>query len=181
MPSSTTRFVTPRLLELELDGPGPCSGAKMTFHTEDGGVTPYFGPVSEVPPLDIPGAEVAGLPLNLKPSRVFPSGITVFIPCPENTVADTVHIYGYDGEDWRLLCDEKGDLQPAGEGWLAAGWNNGLSRANLNTTTPPGVIICAYHFTGFAAVTRPTPTIPASESDGGGGGGGCFIDTLLKP
>ncbi len=201
LPSQVTQFVTPNELKVTIDDTGvtagQLNGAYMIFNTNDGGVTPYFGPVGEIPALNYPGATGVGIPLNCLPPRVFASGITVFIPCPGKVDVSGLNVYGYDGGSWKLICYANGNLAPDGAGWLIAGWNNGSSLQAVNNGSPSGIIIWVRHFSGFIAGSAPPGggggtgggtggggggggTDSTGMTGGGaGGGGGCFISTLV--
>ena len=192
LPSSTTGYEsgTSDFLIIEVVNTGttdsPLEGATMVFNLDDGGVTPYFGPIDAIPALDISGVAAVGIPVNLQPPRVFPSGITVFIPCPGYTVVSALYIYGYDGSTWKAVCNSSGTVLEGGEGWMIPG-----SRVNTNNGNPSGITIRVYHFSGLIAGEPPaggsddadegTPGGSSPEEEielAGGGGGGCFISTL---
>ena len=63
---------------------GTLRGAAILYDESVGGtgVTPYFGPSSEIPGLSVSGANGVGAVLNLKPPTVFPEGVTLRIPAP---------------------------------------------------------------------------------------------------
>jgi len=61
-------------------------GAKLSYWSGEP-VTPRFGPVGELPPLDI--ASPAGIPANVEPLNVFESPVTLTIPVPGAQLTDT--------------------------------------------------------------------------------------------
>jgi hypothetical protein len=170
-------------------------GARILFNGEDGGVTPYFGPLDVVPTLSVSGSEGQGIPLNLKPPRTFPSGVTLFLPYYTAAGVQGLCVYGYNGLQWELVCDESGNIRAAGEGWLIPEWNNGKSRAVLDTANLSGITVWVRHFSSFA-VGEPGlagtgggtinggssgssyGSLDAANLSDGGGTGGCFISTL---
>jgi hypothetical protein len=200
--------VTPYFVSIEFDDtediPEAMKATEMIFNAKDGGVTPYFGPMVGnariIPPLNIPGVAGVGTPLNLWPHRTFPSGITLFISTPEDYDVSDLNIYGYNGAGWSLVLDSAGNIQPAGEGWLIEGWNNGLSKNTISNDSLSGITIWVYHFSGFIAGIGSVPSDGSSDalgsagningtpatgglsfwSKGGDGGDGCFINTLMK-
>ena len=126
----------------------------------------YFGPVDEIPPLDI--ADGVGMPVNLLPPTVFEVPVIIFIPCPGVTDVSSLDIYRYSPASGWVKA------QP-GDGW----WVEDGYRVNHNDTDPPTIEIKVWHFSAAQAGSLPAP---ASEDGGGGGGGGggCFI-TILSP
>lgn len=144
---------------------GNLKGARIVYDS-NGPVLPRFGPVDEIPLLNENSAEVVGSPMNLQPHTVFETPVTLFIPCPGKADVSDLCVYLYNGRDWFLACNGRGDLQPGGEGWMVPG-----SRVNHNDGDPSTIEIQVYHFSGAQAVSN------ISAGGGGGGGGGCFIAT----
>ena len=140
---------------------GDLQGAKIVYNSSDP-VTPTFGPLDEIPALDIGSV---GVPLNLQPPTVFATPVKIFIPCPGRTDVADLGVYLYNGTDWAFACDAEGNVQPGGDGWVVPD-----SRVNHVNTVPPTIEIKVYHFTGVQAGLDTTYF-------GGGGGGGCFIST----
>jgi hypothetical protein len=191
LPETETELLSPKQLKIKVKGKKPetmaIDGAIIIFNADDGGVTPYFGPVEDVPAIDIPGVKGVGIPLNLKPSRTFPSGVTLFIPCPSDVVdPETLCIYGYNESEWVLVCDENGNVQPGGEGWLIPDWNDGAAREVLSDGDPSGVTIWVRHFSSISAGESSLAAASDAATDLGlspvdGGGGACFISTVSSP
>ncbi len=130
-------------------------GARLVFNGDDGGVTPYFGGTSSIPAVALAGVSIDGTPLNIKPPRIFASGLTVFIPCPDYDDVEGLAVYGFDGTDWALICDGSGIVQSGMEGWLVPSWNNGISKDVLNNGNPSGVTIRAYRSGAYVAGNLP--------------------------
>jgi hypothetical protein len=154
---------------------GPFMGAVIVFPStllQEIGIEPYFGPTENIPPLN--GVEAVGAPLNLLPDMVFPSPVTLMIPCPGYEDVKDLEIYYYDGRDWWQACDKEGSVRSGGEGWMVPG-----SRINHNKTQegPALIEIQVYHFSGVLAADTGIGTVSVS-SESASGGGGCFISTL---
>jgi hypothetical protein len=189
-PETETELSSPNQLKIKVKDKSTdavaIDGATIIFNTDDGGVTPYFGPVEEIPAIDLPGVEGVGLPLNLKPPRTFPSGVTLFLPCPSGVDVQTLCVYGYNESEWVMLCDENGNVQPGGEGWLIPDWNDGLAREVLSDGDPSGITIWVLHFSSISAGEASLAAASDAATDLGltpvdGGGGACFISTVLSP
>jgi hypothetical protein len=154
---------------------GPLEGASLIFPgtvVQEIGIEPYFGPVEDIPPLT--GTDAVGAPLNLLPEMVFPSPVTLLIPCPGHDDLTNLEIYYYDGRDWWLACDREGNVTPYGEGWMMPG-----SRVNHPNGNPSAIEIKVYHFSAVIAGSATTPKGTVTVNSGGGGGG-CFINTALE-
>ena len=94
-PSSTEYVDDPVIGQITIAAdPGTAiEGAKIIYdHLEP--VIPRFGPLEEIPNLDI--LECIGLPLNLQPANVFVTPMTVFIPCPGETDLGALEIYVFN-------------------------------------------------------------------------------------
>ena len=152
---------------------GDLEGARI-FYSSSEPVPPEFGPVDEIPEIDLPGVDPVGMPMHFQPSTIFDTPVKVFIPCPGYTDVSSLSVYYYNGTNSLLACDADGIVRSAGEGWMVPG-----SRINHNNGNPSTIEIQVYHFSGIQAGTS-----SASVTDGssGGGddsaaGGGCFIGT----
>ncbi len=164
---------------------GDLEGAMILYDSGEP-VEPAFGPTEELPPLSAPGTDAIGVPMNLQPPTVFTTPVKILIPCPGQADVSNLCVYLYNGTDYVLACDAHGNVQSGGEGWMVPG-----SRVDHPDTSPPGIEMRVYHFTGVqAAVTNDSaiqdtgeamapsaPTIVTSGSGSEGGGGGCFIST----
>jgi hypothetical protein len=135
------------------------------------GIIPYVGPTENIPVFDVSGYTGVGVEMNLLPPAVFPSGVTIVIPCPGYTNVSGLYVYYYNGQQWVMACDPAGNVQPGGVGWMVPG-----SRVNHNGN-PSWIEIKVYHFSAVIVATNSGTTV-AVESGGGGGGGGCFISAL---
>ncbi|MBI9078014.1 MAG: hypothetical protein JEZ02_21635, partial [Desulfatibacillum sp.] len=141
-------------------------GAKIIYNSGET-VIPYFGPVGEVPTLNLHGIEAVGTALNLQPPAVFTTPVKVFIPCPGQNPAN-LRVFLFDGTQWVLACSQDGNVAPGGEGWMVPG-----SRVNHSETSPATIEIQVYHFTGVqAAANEDKQAAPDSSSDS------CFIRAL---
>jgi subtilisin family serine protease len=143
---------------------GTLQGAKIIFDSSELQL-PRFGPLNEVPPVNLSGVSGVALPMNLQPPTVFDTPVKILIPCPGTADVSSLSIYYYNGSTWALAGDAAGNVQPGGDGWMVPG-----SRVDHNETDPPTIEIRVYHFSGAQAGVF-------SGSSGGGGGGGCFISS----
>jgi hypothetical protein len=135
------------------------------------GIIPYFGPTEDIPVFDVSGYASVGVAMNLLPPAVFPSGVTVVVPCPGYTDANGLYVYYYNGQQWVMACDPSGNVQPGGVGWMVPG-----SRVNHNGN-PSWIEIKVYHFSAVIAATTSGTTVTVES---GGGGGGCFISSIME-
>jgi hypothetical protein len=136
----------------------------------DTGIIPYVGPTEDIPVFDVSGYGGVGVAMNLLPPSVYPSGVTVVVPCPGYANVSGLHIFYYNGTNWVLACDSNGNVQPGGVGWMVPG-----SRVN-HIGNPSWIEVGVYH---FSAVIAAMPSATAGDS-GGGGGGGCFIGSVFE-
>lgn len=113
--------------------------------------------------------------MNLQPSgAVFATPVPVWIefPLPGYSNMNQLNLGLYHNSEWLLAWDgEKGELTPAGEGWL-----EGAPAYNTDED-PHTVAIVVKHFTGVQAAVPLLPD-PGPTATGGGGGGGCFVAAL---
>jgi hypothetical protein len=160
---------------------GSLEGAMIVYDGNEP-VGPTFGPTEELPPLDAPGTDGVGVPMNLQPPTVFTTPVKILIPCPGAADVSKLSVYFFNGEDYILACDGGGQVQPGATGWMVPG-----SRVDHPETDPSSIELKVYHFTGVQAGlatksadmdgdTAETVT-PVGEGGSGGGGGGCFIST----
>ena len=147
---------------------GQLKGAKILYDSDEP-ITPIFGPIGEIPALNINGVDAVGVPMNLQPPTVFNTPVKIFIPCPGYPYASTLSIYRYSGTSWVLACDASGTVQSGGEGWMKPG-----SRVDHNNGSPSTIEIQVYHFTG---VQGGSPSGSVGFSTDAAAGGGCFIAT----
>jgi chitinase len=146
------------------------------------GIVPYFGPTADIPVFNAEGNTGVGVAMNLLPPALFPSPVTLVIPCPGHTDVSGLYVYYYNGQQWVLACDPFGNVQPGGLGWMVP-----RSRVNHNGN-PAWIEIEVYHFSAVIAATTSgtkmavaTPgTTVTMNSGGGGGGGGCFISSIME-
>ena len=136
-------------------------------------IIPRFGPLEEIPNLDV--NKGVGLPLNLQPANVFMDPVTVFIPCPGETDLGILEIFVFNpAVGWQTS-------------WEADGFIVARSRVNHgpndpDPTEPPTIEVQLNHFSGVQAGKPTDPILPSGGGGeekggggGGGGGGGCFI------
>ncbi|MGB9442469.1 MAG: hypothetical protein WCB15_31315, partial [Desulfobacterales bacterium] len=141
-------------------------------------VAPRFGPLEEIPNLDI--IEGVGVPLNLQPANVFVKPVTVFIPCPGETDLGILEIYVFNPAiGWQASWETDGCIVPGSR------VNHGPD--DPDPTEPPTIEIQLNHFSGVQAGRPAEQILPSAgagdeevvvekgASGGGGGGGGCFI------
>ncbi|GAB4331011.1 MAG: hypothetical protein Kow0099_02050 [Candidatus Abyssubacteria bacterium] len=123
-------------------------GAKLVYDCSEP-VPPRFGPVDELPAVDI--AAPVGAPLNLEPANVSDYPVTVVAPVSESLLEDVdgdgapdsgleeFDIYQYTGEPsalWRSWQDTSGWMEPD-------------SRLNHYDTVPPSVEVKVNRFSGL--------------------------------
>ncbi|HUV60098.1 MAG TPA: fibronectin type III domain-containing protein, partial [Desulfatiglandales bacterium] len=147
---------------------GQLNGAKILYDSYEP-ITPIFGPIGEIPALNISGVDAVGVPMNLQPPTVFNTPVKIFIPCPGYQYASTLSVYRYTGASWVLACNASGTVQAGGEGWMVPG-----SRVDHNLGSPSTIEIQVYHFTGVQAGS---PSGSGGRSTDDVAGGGCFIAT----
>ncbi len=149
---------------------GDLEGAKIVYNSFEP-VPPAFGPVDEIPAIDLPGVDSVGMPIHFQPPTIFDTPVKVFIPCPGYTDVSSLSVYYYNGTNSVLACDADGNIQPAGEGWMVPG-----SRINHNNGNPSTIEIQVYHFSGIQAGAS-SVTGSSGGGDDSAAGGGCFIAT----
>jgi hypothetical protein len=149
-------------------------------------VVPRFGPLEEIPNLDV--AKGVGLPLNLQPATVFVDPVTVFIPCPGEIDLGMLEIYVFNpAVGWQASWET--------DGFIVAGSRVNHGPNDPDPTEPPAIEVQLNHFSGVQAGKQTDPILPSAGTEeeqdggggGGGGGGGCFISAAagtpqkLKP
>jgi subtilisin family serine protease len=144
---------------------GDLQGAKIIFDSSELQL-PAFGPLNEIPSVNLAGVSGVAVPMNLQPPTVFDTPVKIFIPCPGYTDVGSLNIYYYNGSGWALAADAAGNVQPGADGWMVPG-----SRVDHNETDPATIEIRVYHFSAAQA------GLFSGTSGGGGGGGGCFISS----
>jgi len=155
---------------------GDLDGAKIIYDSSEP-VTPTFGPMDELPPLETNGVETIGVPMNLQPPTVFNTPVKIFIPCPGYDDVSNLSVYFYNGTGWVPACDAEGNVLSGGDGWMVPG-----SRVDHLETNPPSIELKVYHFSGAQAATSTSAPDPGTSESGGSGGsgGGCFIATAAS-
>jgi protocatechuate 3,4-dioxygenase beta subunit len=150
-------------------------GAKIIYDNIEP-VAPRFGPLGEIPDLDIEAG--VGTPLNMQPANVVVNPVTVFIPCPGETDLGTLEIYVYNPAiGWQASWETDGCIVPGSR------VNHGPN--DPEPTEPPTIEVQLNHFSAVQA-GKPAELISPSAgagdenvaekaASGGGGGGGCFI------
>ena len=151
-------------------------GAKIIYANLEP-VAPRFGPLEEIPNLDI--IEGVGVPLNLQPANVFVKPVTVFIPCPGETDLGILEIYVFNPAiGWQASWETDGCIVPGSR------VNHGPD--DPDPTEPPTIEVQLNHFGGVQAGRPAEQILPSAGAgdeevvvekgaSGGGGGGGCFI------
>ncbi|MBW1916361.1 MAG: hypothetical protein JRI86_15750, partial [Deltaproteobacteria bacterium] len=99
---------------------GDLEGATILYDTSEP-IEPYFGPLDEVPAINLSGTNSVAVPMNLQPPTVFDTPVRLFIPCPGYNDVSSLTVYYYNGEDWVRACNANGDVLPGGEGWMVPG------------------------------------------------------------
>jgi len=176
-PSSNESFDDPVIGQNSIVAdPGTAiEGAKIIYNNLEP-VAPRFGPLEEIPNLDI--IKGVGLPLNLQPANVFVKPVTVFIPCPGETDLGILEIFVFNPAiGWQASWET--------DGCIVAGSRVNHGPNDPDPTEPPTIEIQLHHFSGVQAGKPAEPISPsagageeevaAKGASGGGGGGGCFI------
>ncbi len=172
-PSSTEYFDDPVTGQnsIEADSGTAIEGAKIVYDNLEP-VAPRFGPLEEIPNVDI--VKGVGLPLNLQPANVFVKPVTVFIPCSGETDLGILEIYVFNPAiGWQASWETDGCIVPGSR------VNHGPN--DPDPTEPPTIEVQLNHFSGVQAGKPVEPILPSSGAEsekgggGGGGGGGCFI------
>ncbi|MGA1869867.1 MAG: BACON domain-containing protein [bacterium] len=142
-------------------------GAMIIYDTNEP-VKPTFGPLGEIPPLDIDNG--IGFPLNLKPPTVFEDPVIIFIPIPEGNNPSSLNIYHYNPQTgWELAIE--------GDGWLVP-----HSRINHPDTMPPTIEVQVLHFSGVQAGGKSGAGDKSDSSNNNiSSRKGCFISIITKP
>lgn len=152
------------MVTLTLDQ-GEMTGTWMEY-PDDIYVTPYFGALDELPPLEYD--DPYGIALNLQPPMIFESPVAIFIQLPGESDLSKYKIYHYDANP-----DIGWQQATVGDGWLEYRENHGPN--DPAPMDPPTIEIWVNHFTGLQLATA--STVPTPIGGGGGGGGACFIAT----
>lgn len=143
---------------------GDLEGAKIVYDSTEV-VTPTFGPMDELAPLDVTEVEAVGISMNLQPPTVFNTPVKVFIPCPGYPDVSSLCIYLYNGTSWVLACDASGNVHSGGEGCIVP-----ESRTNHNSDILSRIEVQFYHFTGVQAGDSenqaPTASFTATPTSG---------------
>jgi hypothetical protein len=149
---------------------GDLQGAKIIYNSSEP-VPPAFGPLDELPLVNMQDGEAVGMAVNFQPPTVFNTPVKIFIPCPRYADVSSLSVYYYNGTKWVLACDASGTVQPQAADWMVPG-----SRRNHNNGGPSTIEIKVYHLSGAQAASN--GSTQSGDSGGGGGGGGCFISVL---
>jgi hypothetical protein len=156
---------------------GDLAGTKIIY-TRSEPLTPMFGPLDEIAPVDADDLEVIGIPINLQPHTIFNTPVRIFIPNPNQIELSEVGIYYYNGLQWQQACDTYGNVLDAGFGWMQAG-----SRAAIDDDDPALIAIDVYHFSGVQTVAFASFNSTSTKDDDGDHSGSnatvfvsCFID-----
>jgi len=139
---------------------GDLEGAMIVYNSSEP-IPPAFGPVDEIPAIDLPDVDSVGMPMHFQPPTVYDTPVKVFIPCPGYTDVSSLSVYYYNGTDSVLACDADGIIQPAGEGWMVPG-----SRINHNNGNSSTIEIQVYHFSGIQAGTEGSSGGDDDSADG---------------
>lgn len=151
------------------DETDPLSGATIIYDSAES-VDPYFGPSDEIPELDYSGIDAVGVPMNLQPPAIFEIPVKILVPCPGYDNPSGLRLFLYNGQEWLYACDEDGNVQAGGDGWMVPG-----SRVDHSNTDPACIEIKVYHFTGVEAGELITES--GASGSGSSGSSGCFIAT----
>jgi len=158
---------------------GELAGAKILYSSAEP-LTPGFGPVGAIEPVDSEEGHGVGVPVNLIPHTVFQSSVKIFFPCPEGTDISDLGIFYHNGSQWLAAADAHGNVLPGGIGWMVPG-----SRIDHYEPGPPVIEIEVYHFSavqGGVVVVSQDSNNDKIESDGSGAHVfiSCFIDTAVS-
>ena len=148
LPDTILDTSCPNEYVLSIDSEELFEGVKIKY-SPDEPIAPRFGPLDEIPKLDI--ALGAGLPVNLEPAVVFRKPVTLILPCPGASNLASLEIYGYHPVlGWRLASEF--------DGWIVPN-----SRINHSETPIPAVEFKVYHFTG-AQIGKPISSVSVYSS-----------------
>ena len=115
-------------------------------------VAPRFGPLEEIPNLDV--IEGVGLPLNLQPANVFVEPVTVLIPCPGETDLGILEVFLFNpAVGWQASWET--------DGFIVAGSRVNHGPNDPDPTEPPTIEVQLNH---FSSVQAGKPTQPISPS-----------------
>jgi hypothetical protein len=117
---------------------GDMAGFKLVYNTAD--IKPELGLTDELPVFNVTNAIAVGDSINLQPPNVFSTPIKLIVPTPGRNDVSGIGVYYYNGEEWVLGCDAKGNA--AIEGWMVPG-----SRVNASGS----IQLKIYHFSGIQA------------------------------
>jgi hypothetical protein len=176
-PASTEYFDDPDIGQNSVVAdPGTAIEGAEIFYGNLEPVAPRFGPLDEIPNLDI--AKGVGLPLNLQPANVFMEPVTVFIPCPEEIDLGILELYVFNpAVGWQASWET--------DGFIVAGSRVNHGPTDPDPMEPPTIEVKLRHFSGVQAGKPTEPISPSAGAgdknggEGGGGGGGCFITTAV--
>jgi hypothetical protein len=136
--------------------------AKLIFNCNEP-VQPRFGPVDELPPVDI--AAPSGIPISIEPVALFDSPITVVLPTPDANPSDSdgdgvldagleeYSIYQYMGNpsvQWREASETSG--------WVLDG-----SRIDLYNSVAPAIRLLVSRSSGIQAAKPSVPLPPVAD------------------
>jgi hypothetical protein len=152
------------------------AGAKVVFDCNEP-VHPRFGPVGELPPVDI--ATPAGMPVSIEPVAIFDSPATVFLPAPDAKLTDRNSDGIPDtGLEQYLLYQYTGNPQmPWRETGGVGGWLVDGSRANIYQNTPPAIQAQAIRSIGIQAGLDNLSLAPRPDLRANGAKGSLTIST----
>jgi hypothetical protein len=181
-PSNTEYFDDPVIGQntIVADPATGIEGAKIIYDNLEP-VAPRFGPLEEIPNLDI--ARGVGSPLNMQPANVFVNPVTIFIPCPGETDLGILEIYVFNPAiGWQASWETDGCIVPGSR------VNHGPN--DPDPTEPPTIEVQLNHSSGVQAGKPAEPILPsagagdeevaAKGAGSGGGGGGCFIAAVAE-
>jgi hypothetical protein len=181
-PSNTEYFDDPVIGQntIVADPATGIEGAKIIYDNLEQ-VAPRFGPLEEIPNLDI--AKGVGSPLNMQPANVFVNPVTIFIPCPGETDLGILEIYVFNPAiGWQASWETDGCIVPGSR------VNHGPN--DPDPTEPPTIEVQLNHSSGVQAGKPAEPILPsagardeevaAKGAGSGGGGGGCFIAAVAE-
>ncbi len=148
----------------------PLAGTKLVYNCDEP-VQPRFGPVDELPPVDI--AAPANVPVEVEPIALFDGPVTLAVPMPEATLRDAdgdgvpdsgledyllYQFSAHPSVQWREISEAAG--------WTVEGW-----RLNQYDSTPASIQVQVLRSSGIQPASNevaspPTPDIKINGTDG---------------
>ena len=156
---------------------GGAESMKIIYHTSDP-QQPRFGPDGELPAFSYQGAAPVGEAVNLQPPTAFSTPVQLMLPVADPKIRlKDISVFLFDGQNWVLACDEKGNLSEDAYGWMVPESRRHYPKTK---TEPAAIGIQVYHFTGVQLATMRVEAGQTSGSDDDAAQATCFVNSALK-